>query len=395
MVNIVPTKLTEEDILNRIYDKHGDNYAYKYFGLIRSHDYISIKCNSCSHEFKQKLYSHINGSGCLKCGRTVGAKKKKRSQDEFLKICNSVHGTKYDYSETIYTLSTNKVKIICPVHGAFYQIANNHIGGQGCAKCSNCTLIDNEEFKKRSIAIHGDAYDYSLVDYKGAHKRVNILCPKHGVFKIKPNAHTSRKTGCPSCSKKRMANKNKIPFSVFLKKSQEIHNNYYEYNENSYNGSDSDVEVTCPVHGVFKQRAISHSKGHGCFSCGRNLNGFARTNFKKICDKRNNGIGSLYLIKCWLDDEVFYKIGITSSKNIKRRFYGDHMPYNYEILEVVTDDASVIYDLENSLQRASRMFAYSPVRRFKGDGECFSKVDGLLIKKLKAERSSNQMILIA
>ena len=35
---------------------------------------------------------------------------------------------------------------------------------------------------KEAKQIHGDKYDYSLVEYKGCRIKVKIICPKHGIF---------------------------------------------------------------------------------------------------------------------------------------------------------------------------------------------------------------------
>ena len=35
--------------------------------------------------------------------------------------------------------------------------------------------ITTEEFIERAKKVHGDIYDYSLVEYKGAHVNVNII----------------------------------------------------------------------------------------------------------------------------------------------------------------------------------------------------------------------------
>lgn len=43
--------------------------------------------------------------------------------------------------------------------------------------------LTKEEFIKDCIEKHGDKYDYSLVDYKGVRSKIDIVCPKHGVFK--------------------------------------------------------------------------------------------------------------------------------------------------------------------------------------------------------------------
>jgi len=92
-----------------------------------------------------------------------------------------------------------KIKIICPMHGVFKQLPSNHISGAGCLKCKE----DNEKLKineitVRSKAIHGNIYDYSLVDYKNSKDKVNIICRTHGVFKQSIECHL-RGQGCPKC----------------------------------------------------------------------------------------------------------------------------------------------------------------------------------------------------
>lgn len=394
-MNILAAKLTEIEILERIKQKHGDKYSYKYFGLLGVGEYISIKCNSCGNKFKQKLYAHMGGQGCKKCGRAVGANKKKRTQDEFLVLCAEKHGSKYDYSETVYTLSTEKIKIICPDHGGFYQVANHHINGRGCPKCADCAQLDKNEFEIRSRLVHGDRYDYSMVDYRNAHEKVKIICLDHGVYEMKPNAHTSGKQGCPKCGLKSRSILNTVPFDEFLRRSRKHHGDFYGYDESTYSGSDSEILITCPEHGDFKQRAIDHSKGHGCKKCGRNLNGFARSNFKDICGKNNHGIGSLYLIKCWNESELFYKVGITSHKNHKARFHGKFMPYQYEFISIVEDEASIIYDLETQIHRLLKKYSYLPLIEFKGMGECFSNIPKNVTKLLEKMSSQSQGLLIA
>ncbi|MCK9415296.1 DUF723 domain-containing protein [Candidatus Dojkabacteria bacterium] len=57
-----------------------------------------------------------------------------------------------------------------------------------------------EDFIKKAIEIHGNKYDYSLVEYTGALNKVKIICPKHGIFEQLPNNHISKKYGCPYCN---------------------------------------------------------------------------------------------------------------------------------------------------------------------------------------------------
>jgi hypothetical protein len=58
--------------------------------------------------------------------------------------------------------------------------------------------LTKDQFVERAKNIHSGKYDYSSVNYKNAHTKVNIICPKHGTFPQIPNSHLSG-TGCPKC----------------------------------------------------------------------------------------------------------------------------------------------------------------------------------------------------
>ena len=60
---------------------------------------------------------------------------KKLTQEEFVEKAIAKHGNKYDYSKAIYLGGKQKICIICPEHGEFWQQATSHILGHGCPKC--------------------------------------------------------------------------------------------------------------------------------------------------------------------------------------------------------------------------------------------------------------------
>lgn len=67
--------------------------------------------------------------------------------------------------------------------------------------------LTNEQFIKRAKEIHGDKYDYSKVEYKRSDEKVCIICPIHGEFWQRPSFHISYSNGCPICkaeSKKKL-----------------------------------------------------------------------------------------------------------------------------------------------------------------------------------------------
>ena len=119
---------------------------------------------------------------------------------DFIKKAKEIHGDKYDYSKTQYINAKTKVIIICKIHGEFTQNPHNHISSKsGCPKCSkNHNRYTNESFIDIVKQIHNNKYDYSLVNYINAYKKIKIICPKHGIFEQTPHHHLN-KHGCPKC----------------------------------------------------------------------------------------------------------------------------------------------------------------------------------------------------
>jgi len=101
--------------------------------------------------------------------------------------------------------------------------------------------------------------------------------------------------------------------------------------------------------------------------------GFTRTSFLKNCELKNNSIGILYMLRCYDEFENFYKIGITSTGSVKRRYSnGGDLPYKYEILWILEDEPGLIWDLELFFKRAIKTKAYTPKKwKCSKSVECF------------------------
>jgi hypothetical protein len=118
---------------------------------------------------------------------------------------------------------------------------------------------------------HNNKYDYSLVDYKNCFIKVKLICKIHGVFEQRPTNHLQG-NGCPFCSKN--YNKSSVYINrlfesnkTFINRSNEIHNNKYDYSLVDYKHSKKKVKITCPLHGIFEQIPNKHLSGSGCPSC--------------------------------------------------------------------------------------------------------------------------------
>lgn len=139
---------------------------------------------------------------------------RKLTQDEFIEKAREVHGDKYDYSKVEYINNKTKVCIICPEHGEFLQTPNAHMKKHGCPKCAtyirnpNPQRVGVEKFKERANIIHGNKYNYSLVNFINTTERIDIICPHHGVFNQVAHEHL-RGRGCPQCGKHTISIKNR------------------------------------------------------------------------------------------------------------------------------------------------------------------------------------------
>jgi hypothetical protein len=62
----------------------------------------------------------------------------------------------------------------------------------------------------------------------------------------------------------------KLTTEEFINKGILKHNNFYDYSKVIYKNSKSNIIITCPEHGDFKQLSNNHLQGHGCEKCAGN-----------------------------------------------------------------------------------------------------------------------------
>jgi hypothetical protein len=183
---------TTEEFIQKAQKIHGDKYNYSLVDYKKYNIKIKIICQ-IHGVFEQNPACHIQGQGCPICHGC-----KKSNNEQFIQKANKVHNNRYDYSKVNYVRSNYKIKIICPVHGEFEQIAANHLR-YGCHLCYKSYNSNIKEFIDKIEKIHGDKYDYSKADYKNSFTKIKIICPVHGEFEQTPNRHLSGQCGCPKC----------------------------------------------------------------------------------------------------------------------------------------------------------------------------------------------------
>ena len=82
----------------------------------------------------------------------------------------------------------------------------SHLQGHGCPDCGKQStkilnkLSQTEFIDKLQVIFNNCNYDFSLTIYKGSNQFVDIICPKHGIFKKLAHSLLYRQSGCPYCS---------------------------------------------------------------------------------------------------------------------------------------------------------------------------------------------------
>ena len=200
-------RTTTEQFIAKANFIHSNKYNYLKTEYSNSRSKIIVTCFEHG-DFLQEANSHLKGHGCPRCKVDNFVQRISMTQEEWLNSAAKTHCNKYDYSKVEYILSTEKVKIICPIHGEFSQQAHSHLQGIGCRKCGMDISSKKQrsnilDFVSKSKAIHLNKYDYSKCLYIRSHEKVEIVCNKcKKSFWQKPNVHLNG-SGCPICQESR------------------------------------------------------------------------------------------------------------------------------------------------------------------------------------------------
>lgn len=243
--------MTKEEFLNRAVEKHGNKYIYHDLkDKVLSNDYVSIEFEG--ELYSQKVVKHLT------LGRCPEKNTPRKTNEEFITEAISVWGDKYDYSLVKYNGALNKIIII--YDGIEYeQVAISHLRGLCCEK-----RYDTETYVQLIKRIHGDKYDYSLIEYTSMHDKVKVIY-KDKVYEI--NAFNFINGALPErVSWSRLNTKEE-----FIEKAVNVHGDRYVYSQVEYTKSREKVNIICKKHGVFSQTPNAHIEGAGCSKCYRDF----------------------------------------------------------------------------------------------------------------------------
>lgn len=158
----------------------------------------------------------------------------------------------------------------------------------------NRTSYFMSKLKEKQPAIYDMLYPVS--EYKTNEDNM-LFDTKYGVISTKPSNLLSGKVpGIRTAIDRKTYRLNQF---------KEIHGDKYEYNFIEGTATESNVEITCPLHGKFIQKIDNHMQGKGCRSCNHKPSTL------------------LYLVQLTDDIDQFIKVGISrkSKSGYVRRYY--------------------------------------------------------------------------
>lgn len=260
---------------------------------------------------------------------------KKLTRKDFIARAHKKHYGRFDYTKSKYVNYDTKVIIICKIHGEFLQTPHDHLAGYGCPVCGKSQKLTTTTFIEKAVLKHSNKYIYNKVNYVDSKTKVTITCAHHGDFEQTPASHLSGR-GCKLCV-------STSSFEGFKEKAFKVHNKKYTYLSppTSYKFN-ALIEIICPVHGKFFQKACSHLSGRGCSQC-------AKSGF----DVKKPGL--LYYIK--VKSHGLYKIGITNL-TVEKRFTIEDLS-NIEILRTwYYDNGEECAKTERTILEEFKSFKY-------------------------------------
>lgn len=257
-------RTTFENFVRKASKKHKNKYKYLKADITNTNQKIKINC-PIHGDFDQIIAHHLSGSGCPKCYNERRGNSIRKTTKQFVSELKAIYKDTYDYSRVNYINAHKKVEIVCLKHGSFFQPPHSLLRGEGCKKCSS-KFSSTEQFVTEANKIHKCKYDYSKTNYININEKIIISCPTHGIFEQISGNHI-KGSGCPKCGKEAITEKSRMTFQLFKERSQKIHESKYFYEEQVFKSQKDKIKIICPIHGEFIQVVGTHLQGSGCPIC--------------------------------------------------------------------------------------------------------------------------------
>lgn len=172
------------------------------------------------------------------------------------------------------------------------------------------TRYTTETFIKKAKEIHNNKYTYDRLIFQSVHKKVIITCPIHGDFEQLAAGHLAGK-GCIKCRQDNLKEQLRMPLEIFIAKAKACHTIDYDYSKVKFSSVKDLIEIVCPIHGTFFQRASKHLEGCDCPECATIARGLKNKSTKEeFIEKANKIHNNRYNYSKIIYSGVYNKVAI-------------------------------------------------------------------------------------
>ena len=326
---------------------------------------LKCRCLKDGHEWCS-YWKHLNnGVGCPKCANNIKLTLE-QVKDNIRDINSNIKILSDEYAS-----AHKKLKCICLLDGHEWEAEYSNLQqGNGCPKCAKRIKLDIDIVRERLKSINENIIIKEDSRYETNTSRLNLECLIDGYNWVSDWASLQQGQGCPKCAGNIMLDIDTVKSRVRdMGLSLRILSK-------EYRGAYAELSVACTICGNEYETCWSNlRKGRECFFCNGGF--YSRVRAERNREEWERINSKLYLIECFSEDELFYKIGITK-KNIDDRFSKGVMPYEYRVIEFYHGNLYDVVIKENKIRSdfARNITPYKPSINFIGYTECFS-VDSL------------------
>jgi len=299
---------------------------------------MSIVCRKHKKIFRQSPDGHINGGhGCIYCGHEKMSitSRPQRLKKTIERLHDKSKGS-VALIESSFVSQHHEADFICNEHGEFRDLVSYVVHRE--YPCLDCNpkevpnLLSSELIRKR-LAEREGKYKILEIDGEGYKADIKVECLDcaRDIFQVKFGSIATKSYVCGECHRKKseeyrkakvreyIKNSKDTRFKSWLERSIQFHNDKYDYSLVKFASQHEDVEIICPVHGVFWQKAERHLKNECGLCADEKLGGKYSDKYFERFPKKKTDSGVIYYIKIEYEDNVFYKVGI-SKNSVKTRF---------------------------------------------------------------------------
>jgi hypothetical protein len=369
----------KELFLKKAREKHGDRYDYSKVEYFNSLTEVEILCPTHGAFLQTPKIHYV--ANCPKCGREAQTEKAKKGKGQFVKEMQEIYGDRYDLSLVEYINGRTPVSIICKDRGILKvtpaSLLNKKVYLVKGKKKTRST--DKEMFLEEVFKLYGGKNNYDDTIVGNSRGKIDVVCENHGKFTVEMASYFNG-VDCPKCSAINYKKTRSKTTEEFVEQAKKVHGDKCDYTNTIYKSCKEKVEIKCNMHNIyFEQYPTNHLFGGCCRKClSENISkslqgkegtcGYTKSRYIKQAGDRK---AYVYLIKCWNENEEFYKIGKTFL-DINIRFKKSNLCYEFKEVHFHYGDAGYIYDLENELHRIYKPHRHKPKKWFAGHTECFT-----------------------